>query len=238
MNLAIADGSPAGQARLADIAGYLSLITTVFLRLIKMIIAPLVFATLAGGIAHMSDTTALGRIAMRSLGWFIGASLVSLTLGLLARQSIPARRRSRVHASCGPAAAGGVERGAFNLADFITHIVPASMIEAMAKNEILQIVVFSIFVGVAITAVGKRAAPIVRGVEALVAVMLQITEYVMRFAPVAVFSAVAAAIAERGPAVLGTLGHFLGLFYVGLVLLCLAAVRRSVSRSSAGARRP
>ena len=221
VNLAIADGSPAGQARLADIAGYLSLITTVFLRLIKMIIAPLVFATLAAGIAHMSDTSALGRIAMRSLGWFIGASLVSLTLGLLLVNLFQPGAGLEFTPPAAPAAAGGVERGAFNLADFITHIVPASMIEAMAKNEILQIVVFSIFVGVAITAVGKRAAPIVRGVEALVAVMLQITEYVMRFAPVAVFSAVAAAIAERGPAVLGTLGHFLGLFYVGLVLLCL-----------------
>ncbi|WP_447407193.1 cation:dicarboxylate symporter family transporter, partial [Clostridium perfringens] len=81
------------------------------------------------------------------------------------------------------------------------HIVPASMIEAMATNEILQIVVFSVFVGVAITAVGDEAQPLVRGIDGLVAVMLRITDYVMRFAPIAVFCAVTATLAERGAGV-------------------------------------
>jgi Na+/H+-dicarboxylate symporter len=98
------------------------------------------------------------------------------------------------------------------------------MISAMAGNEILQIVVFSLFVGVAITAVGEKAAPLVRAVEGLAAVMLQITDYVMRFAPVAVFAAVTATIAERGPAILGTYGYFMGTFYLGLALLWLSLI--------------
>jgi Na+/H+-dicarboxylate symporter len=93
------------------------------------------------------------------------------------------------------------------------------MFEAMADNEILQIVVFSLFVGVAITAVGEKAAPLVRGIEALVSVMLQITDYVMRVAPIAVFAAVAGTVTERGPAILGTFGYFMGSFYIGLILL-------------------
>jgi len=210
----------ADEATRKEIAGYFSIVTTLFLRLIKMIIAPLVFATLVAGVAHMGDTAALGRVGSRAVGWFIAASLVSLSLGLILVNlfqpgvgldfAIPPET-----------AASGVDRAAFNLKDFVTHIVPASMFEAMATNEILQIVVFSLFVGVAITAVGEKAAPLVRGVEALVHVMLQITDYVMRVAPLAVFAAVAGTVTERGPAILGTFGYFMGSFYVGLVLLWL-----------------
>ncbi len=90
----------------------------------------------------------------------------------------------------------------FSLKEFVTHLVPASMVEAMAKNEILQIVIFSLFFGVAITAIGDKAKPLVKGVESLVQVMLQVTDYVMRVAPFAVFAAVTAAIAEQGPEIL------------------------------------
>src|SRR4029453_15950394 len=104
----------------------------------------------------------------------------------------------------------GVETASFNLKDFVTHIVPASIFDAMATNEILQIVVFSLFFGVALTAIGKAGEPIVKGVDSLVKVMLQGTDYVMRFAPVAVFTAVTRAIAERGPEILFTFGKFVG----------------------------
>ncbi|MFL6732383.1 MAG: dicarboxylate/amino acid:cation symporter, partial [Sphingomicrobium sp.] len=102
---------------------------------------------------------------------------------------------------------------------FISHLVPASIFEAMSTNEILPIVIFSIFFGVALTAVGERGKPLVRGVEALVRVMLQVTDYVMRFAPFAVFTAVASALAERGPQIIATLGKFVGSFYLGLFIL-------------------
>ena len=163
-----------------------------------MIIAPLVFSTLVVGIAHMGDTAALGRVGAKALGWFICASLVSLTPRPGARQPAPAGHRRSACRCRRPTASSGVDRSAFDFANFITHIFPESMIEAMATNEILQIVVFSLFVGVAITAVGEPARPLVRAIEALVKVMLQITDYVMRFAPVAVFAAVTATIAERG----------------------------------------
>ena len=116
-------------------------------------------------------------------------------------------------------ASSGVDRAAFDFATFVSHIFPESMVDAMASNSILQIVVFSLFLGVAITAVGEPARPLVRAMEGLAKVMLQVTDYVMRFAPVAVFAAVSATIAERGPSILGTFGYFMGSFYLGLVLL-------------------
>jgi Na+/H+-dicarboxylate symporter len=218
INAAIDDGTPASAAQLKQIADYLSIVTALFLRLIKMIIAPLVFSTLVTGIAHMGDVAALGRVGVRSLLWFIFASLVSLTLGLILV--------TLLHPGIGlnlplpPATtASGVETAAFNLKDFISHVVPQSIFEAMANNEILPIVIFSLFFGIALTAVGERGKPLVHGVEALVRVMLQVTNYVMRFAPFAVFTAVTSALAERGPQIIATLGKFVGSFYLGLVIL-------------------
>src|SRR5689334_20724388 len=218
INYAIDDGTPASAERLKSIADYLSIVTALFLRLIKMIIAPLVFATLVAGIAHMGDIAALGRVGVRSLAWFILASLVSLTLGLILVSTL--QPGVGLNLPLPPAtAASGVETAAFNLKDFVTHLVPASIFEAMSANEILPIVIFSIFFGVALTAVGDKGRPIVRGVEALVKVMLQVTNYVMRFAPFAVFTAVTSALAERGPQIVATLGKFVGSFYLGLAIL-------------------
>jgi Na+/H+-dicarboxylate symporter len=218
INYAIDDGTPASAQRLKSIADYLSIVTALFLRLIKMIIAPLVFSTLVAGIAHMGDVAALGRIGIRSLGWFICASLVSLTLGLILVHLF--QPGVGLNLPIPPiTAASGVETGGFNLNDFVTHIVPASIFEAMSKNEILPIVIFSLFFGVALTAIGDAGRPIVKGVESLVKVMLQVTDYVMRFAPLAVFTAVTSAIAERGPEIIATFGKFVGSFYLGLFVL-------------------
>ena len=223
LHLAIDDGTATSAATLKEIAGYLSILTTLFLRLIKMIIAPLVFSTLVVGIAHMGDTAALGRVGLKSIGWFVCASLVSLVLGLILVNVL--QPGVGLNLPLPPVtAASGVDKAGFDLATFVAHIVPASMIEAMATNEILQIVVFSVFVGVAITAVGEKAAPLVKAVEALVAVMLQITNYVMRFAPLAVFAAVASTLAERGPGVIADLAYFMGSFYLGLIALWLCLI--------------
>jgi Na+/H+-dicarboxylate symporter len=217
-NAAIDDGTPASAERLKSIADYLSIVTALFLRLIKMIIAPLVFSTLVAGIAHMGDVAALGRVGLRSIGWFILASLVSLTLGLVLVSLL--QPGVGLNLPIPPVtASAGVETAAFNLKDFVSHLVPQSIIEAMSTNEILPIVIFSLFFGVALTAVGEKGKPIVRGVEALVRVMLQVTNYVMRFAPLAVFTAVTSAIAERGPTIIATFGKFVGGFYLGLIVL-------------------
>jgi Na+/H+-dicarboxylate symporter len=218
INAAIDDGTPAIAERLKSIAEYLSIVTTLFLRLIKMIIAPLVFSTLVAGIAHMGDIAALGRVGVRSLGWFILATFVSLTLGLILVTVL--HPGVGLNLAIPPAtAASGVETAAFNLKDFVSHLVPASIFEAMSTNEILPIVIFSIFFGVALTAIGEKGKPLVRGIESLVGVMLQVTNYVMRFAPFAVFTAVASALAERGPQIIMTLGKFVGSFYLGLAIL-------------------
>ncbi len=218
INSAIDDGTPTAAAQLKDIAGYFSIVTALFLRLIKMIIAPLVFSTLVVGIAHMGDVATLGRVGLRSLGWFIFASLISLSLGLVLVNLLQPGVGIGLPLP-DVTAASGLDKAAFNLKDFISHLVPASVIDAMAKNEILPIVIFSLFFGVAITALGERARPLVRGIEALVQVMLQVTDYVMRVAPFAVFAAVASAIVEQGPSVLFSLGRFVGSFYFGLALL-------------------
>jgi Na+/H+-dicarboxylate symporter len=208
------------------IAGNFSVVTDVFLRLIKMIIAPLVFSTLVVGIAHMGDMGMLGRIGLKTLTWFIGASFVSLALGLVMVGLL--EPGVDLGLPLPPAdAKSGIDSAALSLKHFITNIVPKSAFEAMAKNEILQIVVFSVFIGVALASIGEKGAPLVRGIEALVHVMLQVTNYVMLVAPLAVFAAIAAVITTQGLGILWTFGKFIGGFYAALVLLwallCLAA---------------
>lgn len=218
VNVAIADGTEAGQSQLAAVAGYFSVVSNLFLRLIKMIIAPLVFATLVSGIVHMADTSALGRIGARSLAWFLGASFVSLLLGLLLVNVFKPGVGLDLDLPS-TAASAGLATSDFSIAQFITHLVPTSMFEAMAKNEILQIVILSLFVGVAITSVGHRERRLAGLVDEMVAVMLKITEYVMRLAPIAVFAAVAAAVIERGVGIVAMFGYFIAVFYLGLALL-------------------
>jgi Na+/H+-dicarboxylate symporter len=215
MNQAISD-----PARLAVAVDGFTIITDIFLRLIRMIIAPLVFATLVVGIAHMGDTAALGRIGARTLAWFVGASFLSLTLGLVLVNLLHPGKGLGLPLP--PASeSAGLNKAAFNLHDLLTHIFPTSIVDAMARNEILQIVVFSVFVGIALTAVGDRGKPIVAVVEALASVMLKVTDYVMRVAPLAVFAAVAHAIAVNGIGIIVTYAKFVGSFYFGLILLWL-----------------
>ncbi len=218
LNFTLGDGTPDGGPVVKEVARYLSILTTIFLHLIKMIIAPLVFSTLVVGIAHMGDTAALGRVGAKALGWFVAASLVSLSLGLLLVTLF--QPGTGLGLPLPPVdASAGIDRSAFDIVKFFGNIFPESMIRAMSENSILQIVVFSLFVGVAIMAVGEPARPLVRATEALVKVMLVITDYVMRFAPFAVFAAVASTVGQRGPSILGDLGYFMGSFYIGLILL-------------------
>jgi len=208
----------ASPAQAKDIAGYLGIVTEVFLRLIKMIIAPLVLATLVTGIAHMGAGASIGRMFGRTLGWFLAASLISLALGLVL-VNLLAPGEGVGLALPAADAASGVAKTAFNLKDFVAHLVPKSIFDAMAQNEVLQIVVFSVFAGVGLIAIGEAGAPIVRGLDALATLMLRITGYVMYAAPPAVFAAVAGAIAVQGLAILVTYGKFMGGFYLALLIL-------------------
>ena len=202
----------------ATITDGLSILTGLFLKLIKMIIAPLVFATLMGGIAHMGDRSALGRMGARTIGWFLLAGLVSIALGFLFVNII----RPGVGVDLPlppPNEANGVAQAHFVMKDFILDLVPSSLFDALARNAILQIVVFATFAGVAATAIGEKAAPIVRAMDSLAQLMLQITDYVMRLAPVAVFAAVTSAVFKEGLGIIVTFGYFMGGFYLALAVL-------------------
>lgn len=206
---------------LADPAGFadmMSLVTTLFLRLIKMIIAPLVFSTLVVGIARMGDASEVGRIGIKTLGWFFIASLISLTLGLILVNMFRPGDALVGHLPATTAASGIVTSG-LSLKEFVTHLVPASIIEGMSKNEILQIVIFSLFFGSAAAAVGEKSAPMVDAMDGVAHVMLKVTGYVMKFAPFAVFAAVAGVIGKSGLGVLKTYGVFMSEFYFGIAVL-------------------
>ena len=207
------------EAAARTISGYFSIITEVFLRLIKMIIAPLVFSTLVAGIASLGDTKAVGRIAVKALGWFISASLVSLTLGMLLVNTLAPG--ANLNLPLPPAGAEThLKAASLNFHDFVTHVFPTSAIQAMAQNEILQILVFSVFFGFALASLSDETAKtLVNSIGELVHVMLRITDYVMRVAPLGVFAAIASVITVQGLGVLVTYGKFVGEFYFGLVIL-------------------
>jgi Na+/H+-dicarboxylate symporter len=201
-----------------QIAGYISILADVFLRLIKMLIGPLVFSTLVVGIAHMGDAASVGRVFAKALGWFITASLVSLVLGLiLANLLQPGHNLGLPLPDIGSSA--NLATAKFTLKDFVSHLVPKSFAEAMANNEILQIVVFSMFFGVALSALGKKGETLVAAIDELSHVMFKITGYVMKLAPIAVFAAMAATVATNGLEILLRFAVFMGDFYLGLFIL-------------------
>ena len=206
-------------ATTATVAGYFSVLADIFLRLIKMIIAPLVFSTVVAGIAGTGDAKTVGRIGVKALGWFITASLVSLLLGMtLANLFQPGANLAMPLPDA--QAATNLKTGGLSLKEFIVHVFPKSFFEAMATNEILQILVFSLFFGFALTGLKARpAVTLTKFIDELAHAMLKLTEYVMLFAPMGVFGAVAAAITTQGIGVLATYGKFIGTFYVALVVL-------------------
>ena len=198
-------------------ADNISTLTDIFLRLIKMIIAPLVFTTLVAGIARMGDASEVGRVGAKSMLWFVSASLLSLTLGLIMVNWFQPGHALNlplpdVHAQ------SGIKQTALTFKDFVTHAFPKSVFEAMANNEILQIVVFSLFFGSAAAAIGHHARPVVDLMDTAAHIMLKVTAYVMYLAPIAVFAAISATVAKEGLSVLGAYGTFMGEFYLVMIL--------------------
>ncbi len=205
------------------IAGYISLFTDIFLRLIKMIIAPLVFTTLVVGVAHMGDTKSVGRIGGKAMLWFVSASLVSLLLGLIMVNIL--RPGDNLNLPLPDAsAATNLNAASLSFKDFVTHLVPKSAVEAMANNEILQIVVFSLFFGVAAAALGERAQGVIKIIDETSQIILTITGYIMALAPIAVFAAMAATVTTQGIGILVTYGKFLVQFYFSLGVLWLLLI--------------
>ncbi|MEX1203294.1 MAG: dicarboxylate/amino acid:cation symporter [Ferruginibacter sp.] len=198
------------------------LLTTIFLRLVQMIIAPIVFATLVVGIAKLGDMKTVGRVGGKAMIWFILASLISLALGLILVNLLKPGVGADITSTDPNALKELLEKSqGFSLQKFVEHVVPRSVIEAMATNEILQLVVFSIFFGIALTAIGKKGEPIINALDSIAHVVLKMVTYVMFLAPAGVFGAMAAAIAKNGLGILVTFGWYIGDFYLGLLILWL-----------------
>ena len=203
----------------ASFADNLSIITTIFLRMIKMIIAPLVFSTLVAGIAHMEDAAAVGRVGVKAMFWFIMASIFSLTIGLIMVHLLQPGAGISLDPAVAAAQAASTTP-ALTLKEFLTtHLVPDSIIKAMANNEILPIVIFSVFIGTAVSSLEDRAPAVMVLVEQIAAIMLKVTSYVMLASPLAIFAALASVISTKGLDILGAYARFVGGFYLSLGLL-------------------
>jgi Na+/H+-dicarboxylate symporter len=195
-----------------------NILSKIFLNLIKMIVGPLVFSTLVVGVAKVGDVRAVGRIGGKTLLWFLSATLVSLLLGMLLVNLFQPGTEMHLplpdsHLST------GIKKTGISLKDFVDHVFPRSFFEAMTNNEILQIVVFSIFFGIATAAIGEKGEIIIKAMDAIAHVILKITGYVMMLAPLAVFGAITAIIAKQGLGILSTYAIFIGEFYFSLTIL-------------------
>ncbi|RKR83462.1 Na+/H+-dicarboxylate symporter [Mucilaginibacter gracilis] len=200
-----------------------SILSDIFLRLIKMIVAPLVFTTLVVGVAKVGDINAVGRIGGKTMLWFISATLISLLLGMVLVNLY--QPGSHMHIPLPDSHLGtDIKKSALSLREFVNHVVPKSFIESMANNEILQIVVFAIFFGVATAAVGEQGKVVIKAMDAIAHVIMKITGYVMKLAPLAVFGAITAIVAKQGLGILSTYAIFIGEFYSGLLLLWLIII--------------
>jgi Na+/H+-dicarboxylate symporter len=211
----------AGEAQTAlreEILAWMKVATDLFLAMIKMIIAPLVFSTLVVGIAHLGSGPAVGRTGLRTILWFLGATIVSLGLGLLLVNLLQPGVNSSLTLPTGGNSTG-IDGGAIDFKKFIVDLVPKSIFDAMANNKILPIVVFSVFFGIACAAVGEKSKKIVVSLDELVSIMLTVTGYVMKFAPFAVFAAITAVVTKNGLGVILDYLEFIGGFYLALVLL-------------------
>jgi Na+/H+-dicarboxylate symporter len=210
--------SPEGAA---EFNNYIKLLATIFIRLVQMIISPLVFTTLVVGIAKLGDIKAVGRIGGKALGWFFTASFISLLIGLFWVNILePGVGLNLSGVDVATAAEVTDKTKVFSAQNFIEHIVPKSIVEAMATNEILQIVVFSIFFGLAAASMGDFAKPVVNALDKTSHVILKMVNYVMKFAPVGVFGAIAAVFAIRDlNDLLLTYIKYFGSFLVGITSL-------------------
>lgn len=204
--------------KLDNFSDSISLITTAFIHLIKMIIAPLVFSTLVVGIAKIGNIKTIGRIGVKTLGWFMLASFVSLALGLLMVNGLePGHSISLALPQVGVDT--GIKASAMGWKDFVVHLIPESIFEAMSKNAILQIVIFALFFGVALASMQEISKPLIDYIDVVAHVMLRVTSYVMNFAPVAVFAALAATVTKQGLSILKTYSVFMSEFYFSMLTL-------------------
>jgi Na+/H+-dicarboxylate symporter len=215
-------------AAMASVTQGLGVITTLFLRAVKMLIAPLVLATLISGVGRMGHAGDIGRVALKAMTWFVLASLVSLAIGLAMVEAVGPGVGLHLQASA-DAASSGLKAPPMSVVSFLTNLVPTSILDAMARNEVLPIVVFSLVAGIALTRLGEKGKHLLSLVEQLANLVLQMAMFVMNLAPVAVFAAVALALAEGGTEIIAKYAAYVGGFYLALALLWLALMAAGIA---------
>jgi Na+/H+-dicarboxylate symporter len=201
-----------------DFAPSLHILSDIFMRLIKMIIAPLVFSVLVVGVAKVGDFKSVGRIGIKTILYFTAAAIVSLLLGLLLVNFFEPGKTMTLELPAVNAEVGIESSKGFDAKTFIEHTIPSSIVDAMATNSILPIVIFALFFGVATASIGKPGKIVVDFFDAVSHIMFKVTNYVMAFAPLGVFGALAAVVAKQGLGVLTSYIYLIGTFYLGLFL--------------------
>ena len=201
-----------------EFSGYIKMLATIFIRLVQMIIAPLVFTTLVVGIAKLGDIKSVGRIGGKALGWFLTASLISLLIGMFWVNILEPGTGLNLSGVDLTSAKEVTEKTThFSAQNFVEHIIPKSVVEAMATNEILQIVIFSIFFGLAAASLGDYSKPVINALDKTSHIILKMVNYVMKFAPIGVFGAIAGVFAIRDlDELLITYAKYFGSFLVGI----------------------
>lgn len=204
-----------------EFSGFIKMLATIFIRLVQMIISPLVFTTLVVGIAKLGDIKSVGRIGGKAMAWFFSASLISLLIGMFYVNYLqPGVGLNLSDIDVSSAAAVTENTKVFSVQNFVEHIIPKSIVEAMATNEILQIVIFSIFFGLAAASIGDYAKPVVSALEKTSHIVLKMVNYVMVFAPIGVFGAIAGVFAVRDVSeLLLTYARFFSYFLIGISTL-------------------
>lgn len=219
---AIHEYAPAESVK--SYANNITLFTDIFLRLIKMVIAPLVFSTLTVGIMKMGETSTIGRIGGKAMVWFVSSSVLSILVGLFVVTVTHPGAGMNLQVPAGDVQTGLAVSG-MSLKAFISHTIPTSIAGAMSDNEILQIVVFSMFFGIAGASLGEKFnAPLVAALDVVSHIMLKVTGYVMYVAPLAIFAAISSVIATEGLGILLNYASFIGGYYVAIVLTCLVLI--------------
>lgn len=206
-----------------DTAVAIKPVADAFLRMIKMIIAPLLFSTLVVGIAGTGDMKAMGRIGLKALIYFEVATTIALFLGLgLVNWFQPGAGVAL--SGTGTEAVAAMAQKQQTLTEIFLHLFPTSIFDAMARGDILQVVVFASFFGVALAGVGEKGRPVLEFLESVAQVMFRFTHYVMKFAPLGVMAAMAATVGGRGLSILLTLGKLVGVMYLGLFIFLFIVI--------------
>jgi proton glutamate symport protein len=213
--------SDVNGVHVAGFAEQVKPLADVFLRMIKMIIAPLLFSTLVVGIAGTGDMKTMGRIGLKAIIYFEIATTIALFLGLGLVNLFQPGVGMTLPLNADTKAAAAMVQSQQHAWDILLHMFPTSVIDSMARGDILQVVIFSMFFGIAVAAIGAKGQPVLDLMESTAQAMFKFTGYVMAFAPVGVFAAIAATVGSKGLGILLTLGKLVGLMYLGLVIFAL-----------------